>query len=269
MKPCDICLEKVCKSSKGEGNCVCETCAVKDLCNKKLRATIRITLKCTQSCSHCCFESSPKLETHMSVETATNISKFLINNEVHSVNIMGGEVFCNPHWREILDLIVPSVKVARIVSNGDWAASDENFAEHVSKYDNCIVSLSKDKWHTNKNIDESEKQLKNFNVPYKTSDLNEKDFDMFPIGRSEFNGGLYSMFSCYCHNPEHMYSFLVDEIGKIYKCGFGVWDYATIDEYVEGGFAPRFKEFNKKFYDIWISNCSSCIRGYNHDFLIW
>ena len=71
------------------------------------------------------------------------------------------------------------------------------------------------------------------------------------------------MFHNFCSNPEDQYSFLIDEVGKIYKCGFGVWDYADINDYQDGGFAHRFKEFNKKFYDIFISNCSSCISGYN------
>jgi hypothetical protein len=71
------------------------------------------------------------------------------------------------------------------------------------------------------------------------------------------------MFSCYCQNPKKQYDFLIDEVGKIYKCGFGVWDYADISEYLEGEFAPRFKEFNKLFYDQFISNCSRCIRSYD------
>ena len=79
----------------------------------------------------------------------------------------------------------------------------------------------------------------------KVSDLNESEFNLVPIGRAESSGGLYSMFGCYCQNPKHHYSFLIDEVGKIYKCGFGVWNYADIDDYIDGGFAPRFKEFNK------------------------
>ena len=36
--------------------------------------------------------------------------------------------------------------------------------------------------------------------------------------------------------------------------------YANINEYLEGGFDKRFKEFNKRFYSIFIPSCSSCIR---------
>jgi len=264
MKPCDICLEKECKAKGGVGTCNCETCAVRKECPKKLSATIRITLKCTQSCSHCCFECSPKMEGHMTVETAKKIANFLVKNEVNSVNLMGGEIFCNPDWREILDIIIPSVNYARIVSNGDWAIAAQDFAEHVSKHPNAYIVISKDQWHTNANIDKAETLIKKSNVLTKTSDLKESEFTLVPVGRAEYSGGLYSMFGCWCHNPIHQYSFLVDENGSIYKCGFGVWDYAEVDDYLDGGFAARFKEFNKVFYNTFIPSCATCHRSYKY-----
>jgi hypothetical protein len=264
MKPCNICLEKECKSAHGEGNCVCETCAVRKECNKKLHATIRITLKCTQSCSHCCYSCSPTKDTHMTIETAKKIAEFLIKNEVHEINLMGGEMYCNPDWREILDILVPSVKIARMVTNGDWAINEPDFAKHVSKYENCYVMVSKDRWHTNANIEKASELLKENKVLTKTSDLDETDFNLVPIGRSLLSDGLYSMFGCYCQNPKNQYSFLIDEVGDIFKCGFGVWHYAEVDEYLDGGFAARFKEFNKIFYGVFISSCATCIRS--HEF---
>ena len=264
MKPCDICLEKECKAKGGVGTCNCKTCAVRKECPRKLNATIRITLKCTQSCSHCCYSCSPKKETHMTIETAKKISQFLIKNEVHSINLMGGEIYCNPDWREILDILVPSVNIARMVTNGDWVVDAPEFAVHVGKYNNCYVAVSKDQWHTNINIVEAEKLLAENNVLNKISDLNETDFNLVPIGRAFGSFGLYSMMGCYCHNPKNQYSFLIDEIGDIFKCGFGVWNYAEVDEYLDGGFPARFKEFNKIFYDVFISSCASCIRS--HEF---
>jgi len=50
--------------------------------------------------------------------------------------------------------------------------------------------------------------------------------------------------------------------GEIYKCGFGVWDYDNISRFTEGGFAKRFKEFNTKFYNVFISSCAVCRRSY-------
>ena len=68
----------------------------------------------------------------------------------------------------------------------------------------------------------------------------------------------------YCHNPVMMYGFLIDEAGTIYKCGFGTWDYASIDECQHGGFDVRFKEFNKIFYSAWVANCARCIDMFNN-----
>jgi hypothetical protein len=264
VKPCDICLEKECKAKGGVGTCNCSTCKMEKECPRKLRATIRITLKCTQSCRHCCYESSPEKEVHMSIDSAKKIAEFLTKNEVHSVNLMGGEIFCNPDWREILDIIIPTVKYARIVSNGDWAVSETgmDFAKHVSKHPNAYIVVSKDQWHTNANIEKAEKLIIENNVLTKTSDLKETEFSLVPVGRAEYSDSLYSMFSCWCHNPEHQYSFLIDEVGSIFKCGFGVWDYACVDDYLEGGFAERFKEFNKIFYGTFISSCSRCNMSY-------
>jgi len=266
MNPCDICLEKECKGPNGPGSCNCETCSLKETCPRKLYATIRITLKCTQSCSHCCYECSPKLDTHMTIKTAKNVSKFLKNNEVQMVNLMGGEIFCNPNWKKILDLIIPSVPLVRIVSNGDWVKGCPDFAKYITKFNNCYVSISQDQWHDLKNVKKAIKVLKENNILFNTPKTEESEFNLVPIGRAEFSFGFYNMFGCFCHNPEKQYSFLIDEIGEIFKCGFGVWNYASVDEYVDGGFPKRFKEFNKIFYNTFISNCSSCIRSFqlNH-----
>ena len=198
----------------------------------------------------------------MSVETAKVVAEFLKAHQIFSVNLMGGEICCNPNWREILDLLLPTVEITRIVSNGDWVQVEPEFADYVAKHDNCYVAISKDQWHTNKNIEAAQDVLIKTGVTCKVSDLNEEEFNLVPVGNAQFEMGLYSMFGTYCSNPEHQYSFLIDEEGKIYKCAFGVWDYADVHDYREGGFAERFKEFNMKFYDIFIGSCSRCARSY-------
>lgn len=263
MKPCEICLEKECKAKGGRGSCDCENCSQNHCCPKlSLQPTIRITLKCTQSCSHCCFSCNPKEDTHMSLETAKVIASFLKAHEIFTINLMGGEIFCHPKWKEILDILLPAVEITRIVSNGDWASDLPEFAEYVAKHKNCYVALSKDQWHTNKNVDKAEQLLIKNDITYKISKLEEKESDLVPIGNAQFTYGIYSSFGTYCSNPEHRYSFLIDEEGKIYKCSFGVWDYADVHEYVDGGFAERFREFNMIFYNTFISNCRACYNGY-------
>jgi len=261
MSPCDICLEKKCPTN---GKCNCETCKVKDNCPKHagLSATIRITTKCTQSCKHCCFDCSPESKDMMTIPMAKKIATFIKANGIKRANLMGGEIFCNPEYKEILSEIIPSVGIARIVSNSDWVEHDSTFPKFISQFKNVYFALSNDKFHTNKHVDQAEKILKEKKIFVKTDFFDKKDDYIVPIGRSMYEYNFYSTMSCYCHNPEHQYSFLIDEIGKIYKCGFGVWDYAKVEEYLKGGFRERFKEFSKVFYDIFIPNCASCMRGY-------
>ena len=243
--------------------CNCKECKLVDECYRFLHATVRITNKCTQKCSHCCFESSPESNIMMSVDMAEKIAAFVKNNGVRHLNLMGGEFFCNKDWFEIFDKLISSTKFARIVTNGDWVNSEptkEKLKKLVEKYGNKIhFSISKDKWHTNKNVDAAESFFKSIGAKCNVATPEEtKEESIVPVGRGQFHFGLYSMFGCYCHKPIEMYSFLIDEEGDIYKCGMGVLQYANINDYIDGGFRSRFKEFNKKFYKVFISNCHRC-----------
>lgn len=257
---CDICLEESCN---GKHNCNCKNCSKASECYRFLRATIRITNKCTQECSHCCFKSSPKSNIMMTVDMAKNIAKFLANNNVVHINLMGGEFFCNPNWFEILDVLIDSVSSARLVSNGDWANNTEikdKLSTLINKYSNkLLISISKDKYHTNKLVDTAEEFLKSINAIYNIgSDEEMSEESIVPVGRSVFELSMYGLFSCYCHNPKNMYSFLIDENGTIYKCSFGMLGYDNINAFLDGGFAARFKEVNTKFYKMFTSSCKSC-----------
>lgn len=259
---CKICLEEKCG---GDHTCNCSSCKNINKCYKVLHATIRITNKCTEECPHCCFSSSPKSNIMMSVEKAKDIALFLKNSEVISINLMGGEFFCNPDWYEIVNIFINSVHYIRIVSNGDWypfKKIKDKLIELNKNYKNKFrISISNDRYHTNKYVKEAEEWLKDNNIDYNIGTTDDmKEDAIVPIGRSSFSYSLYSSFSCYCHNPIKQYSFLIDEEGKIYKCGFGVWQYADINDYKKGGFDKRFKEFNKRFYNIFIPSCASCIR---------
>lgn len=262
MNTCDICIEETCK---GKHDCHCSTCKLASQCPRFLHPTVRITNRCTQSCSHCCFESSPKSDIMMSIDKAKEIALFFRSNEIKSVNLMGGEFFCNPSWYEILDILLSEVISARLVTNGDWANNEEvksKLSLLISKYSNVIrFGISKDRWHTNKNVDSAASFLESQGTKYHITEPKEAtDSSIVPIGRSFLQGSFYSMMGCYCHNPANKYSFLIDEEGYIYKCPFGVWEYANVSDYLNGGFSVRFKEFNKKFYDIFIVSCASCIR---------
>lgn len=262
MNRCDICVEETCK---GLHNCKCETCDKLDKCYRVLRPTIRITTKCTQECEHCCFKCSPNGNKFMSIETAQNISKFLENNQITSLNVMGGEFFLNPDWYDIIVNLGSTATTLRLVTTGDWVNSQKDCdkllrLKDVLK-DKLWISVSNDQWHNNKNVDKAAEFLERNKFLYNTGTKeNDKEDVLVPIGRAEMTFGFYSMFGCYCHKPQNMYSFLINETGEIYKCGFGVWDYANINEYLDGGFRKKFKEFNLTFHSIFLSSCKSCIR---------
>lgn len=263
---CDICVEETCE---GSYDCNCKSCERTNKCYRMLHPTIRITDKCTQECAHCCFRCSPKGTKMMTVEVAKSISCFIKNNRIHSVNLMGGEFFLNKDWYEIFLLITDGLENVRIVTTGDWAKDEDTKKKLLllkeKLGDTLWIAVSNDKWHTNRNVAEAEVFLEQNNFSYHIETKEEGDENtIVPIGRSDGECNFYGMFGCYCHNPKNMYSFLINEKGTIYKCGFGVCDYASVQEYEHGGFRKRFKEFNKKFYGIFIPSCAACIRSARH-----
>jgi hypothetical protein len=199
----------------------------------------------------------------MSIEMSISINKFLISNNINVLNIMGGEFFCNPNWSEVIGNLSNKMKRVRIVTNSDWAASPKDVIEFMNTHLQCYFSLSKDKWHTNEYVNAAMRICKENNIKCIIAKEDQTtDDSIVPVGRSLFEYGFYSTFGMYCQNPKNMYSFLIDEIGEISKCSFGLWKYANINEYLEGDFCIRFKEFNTKFYKCWIGSCKDCNRIY-------
>jgi hypothetical protein len=201
----------------------------------------------------------------MSVEVAKSAQQFNKANNIRRAEAMGGEFYLNPDWEEILDLIGDGLEAVRLVTCGDWAANPKIAARVIAFLDThrqFYVGLSKDRWHKNEHVDEAEKMLKDAGIVYHLPEPDEiKEETIVPVGRGELMYRFYSSFGTYCTKPDRRYSFLVDEAGTVYKCGFGVWDYAEIQDYVEGGFGKRFKEFNTKFYSIFITSCAVCQRS--------
>lgn len=207
----------------------------------------------------------------MNIEMAKNVATFIKSNKVCDLNVMGGEFFCNPDWYEILSILIDNTHSMRLVTNGDWAANKviaDKVIEFINLNKNKVrIAISKDKWHTNKNIENAEEYIKQTGALYHVALPSETtDSSIVPIGRSELEyTPFYSFAGCYCHNPYEQYTFLIDENGDIYKCGFGAWKYANIKDYINGGFNKKFKEFNKKFYDIFIPSCKSCLYACNKE----
>jgi len=261
---CQFCIDPKCERRK---DCNCESCDKNDTCYRTLKPTVRITLKCTQSCSHCCWESSPALTNHMSLDVARDIHQFFSNNPIHSANIMGGEFWLHPEWEDVIGTIVDGLHHARLVTNGDWVASEKSSGRvkaFMQEHEHCYLAITSDRWHNNKHTAAAEAFCKKHDFLHWMGG-DEDDKSIVPVGRSELSySNTYSMFSCYCHNPERMYSFLIDEKGIIYKCPFGSWDYAEVRDHLEGGFCERFVECNAKFYKAFVPNCASCRRAYQY-----
>jgi len=260
--PCDICLDEKC-DGKRNGNC--ETCENLAACPKALTPIIRVTTKCTQSCSHCCFSCSPKRDEHMSIETAGNVAQFMASNGIVAATIMGGEICCNPMRREILPILLEGLVYCRIVTNGDWTVTDVGFLSILEPYRDIVkISISQDRWHTNKNVEAAVRACEEAGFHYNVPLAEEvTDRTIVPVGRGEFYSDFYSMMGCYCQNPAKKYSFLIDEAGEIHKCNFGIWAYDNVKNFPDGNFAPRFKDFNTTFYSCFITSCTSCLRQYN------
>lgn len=222
---------------------------------------MRITLECTQKCAHCCFECAPGMGSHMSPAIAADVARFAGSNGVRRMNVMGGEFFCNPDWEAVLEALFGSVDHARLVTNGDWAgpkAMRDRVVGFLSGRDNVHVALSFDKWHTNRHVAAAEKALKAAAVPFVRADM-EDNTGSVPVGRHWLEmDNIYSMFSCWCHKPDRMYTFLIDEEGLISKCPFGMWTYDRIGHYLDGGFRERFKQFHSAFYKTFVPSCHRC-----------
>jgi MoaA/NifB/PqqE/SkfB family radical SAM enzyme len=196
----------------------------------------------------------------MSVETSRTVKEFLSSNSIRFAAIMGGEFFCNPDWKEIFDIVIPGLESVRLVSNGDW---NDNAADFLARFPNLRIGISKDRWHTNANVERAAKLCEKHGIKHRIAADDETTSEsVVPVGNGQLHLSTYSMFQCYCQNPEHKYSFLIDEDGWIYKCGFGQWEYATVAKYAKGGFAAVFKEFNQIFYREFIPNCRECARAY-------
>lgn len=261
MNRCNICIEENCN---GKYNCNCDKCNKINKCPRILRPTIRITNKCTQECSHCCFSSSPKSSIMMSLDMAKEISIFLKSNKIIYSNVMGGEFFCNPDWYEILKEIIKNLNYMRLVTNGDWSSNDDIkdrlLSLKFSSGNKLHISLSKDRWHTNKGIKKAIEFLEDCRIPYNVAKPEEiSDRSIVPIGRSRYEYSFYSSLGSYCFKYINKYTFLIDELGEIYKCPFGVIRYDNIKNYLDGEFDKRFKEFNKRFYKLFITNCRQCL----------
>ena len=252
MTPCDYCYDGKCKGKL--------ECDEKHTAWKLLKPTIRITTKCTQSCDHCCFSCSPDRNDMMTVEQARKVAEFLHKYDILYANVMGGEFFCNPDWKEIMSLLLKEIKMMRIVTNGDWVTRDdvkEGIKEFVNqdKSKTIFFCVSADRWHNGKNIESAVTWLKENNIQGEAGKMEERA--VVPIGRGFLYSTFFSSLGCYCRHKDQRYSFLINENGDVYKCPFGLYRIFNVGM-TDKNFFEKFKKFNSALYDIFIPSCVTC-----------
>jgi hypothetical protein len=199
---------------------------------------------------------------------ARKVGRFCQVNNITHCEVIGGEFFCNPDWLSVITEATRGMRYVRLVTNGDWAGNKETAEQVISWLTNLGVDdpifalgISNDRWHTNRHVEEAARLLKEADLPYKLAGPGDMPDDgLVPIGRHKFEYTFFSMMGCWCHEPERKYTMLIDEVGEIYKCQLGAWPYDNIENYQDGGWSARFKEFNSIFYGCWLSNCASCQR---------
>jgi hypothetical protein len=123
----------------------------------------------------------------MNIEMAKDVATFIKSNKVCDLNVMGGEFFCNPYWYEILSILVDSTHSMRLVTNGDWVIDNEiadKVVEFINLNKNKVrIAISKDKWHTNKNIEKAEEYIKQTGALYHVALPSETtDSSIVPFG---------------------------------------------------------------------------------------
>ena len=225
---CHFCVDPTCGGKK---NCNCEACSRKDSCYRRasLKPTIRITRRCTQACAHCCFECGPGIvDGDMTISVAENIRRFCQAHQIKRAEAMGGEFFTHPDWPQIFHILADKMRQVRLVTNGDWAGNARTASAVIGflkLHPQFHVGVSKDRWHTNAHVDAAARMLQEAGIPFRlpTPDQIEEQ-SLVPVGRNRCEWTqFYGTFGCYCGPAERRYSFLIDELGRIYKCGFGSW----------------------------------------------
>ena len=194
-------------------------------------------------------------------DTARRIGEFLEANKITSINVMGGEFFCNQDWLHVLIYLGHGRKM-RLVTNGDWYPNQKvknDLLELASRTPGLNVAISYDKWHINKYTFHAKNYLDNEGIYYTTAEWNGSE-GVVPIGRAKFEYGEYSTFSCYCEEPRRKYSIMIDEEGNIAKCVFGLYNFSHINDHIGGGFDHVFKKFGTQFYKVFRGNCVACQR---------
>ncbi len=71
---------------------------------RPVHLTVEITDACNLECQHCYLEASPAKQARMTFAEFQRVVGAFQENQGLSIELTGGEVFCNPEWKPILEL---------------------------------------------------------------------------------------------------------------------------------------------------------------------
>ncbi|OGH99347.1 MAG: hypothetical protein A2039_09425 [Candidatus Melainabacteria bacterium GWA2_34_9] len=91
-----------------------------------------ITLKCNARCLHCGSSAGEIREDELNTKEALNICDQLAEIGCKDVNLIGGELFLNPDWQEIIKRLIQGNIDVSIITNGIALTEDKiNFLAEV------------------------------------------------------------------------------------------------------------------------------------------
>ena len=150
-------------------------------------AWIEITQKCNLKCIHCYNESAPQCDKDMEIDKYKMIIDSLISRNIKRIQLIGGEPFCHPDLKEILDYTVGKFDFIEIFTNGTlitsawldyFIAHNIRIALSVYSYDASMhdrVTGQVKSWEKTNSII---KMLSQNAIPYRVCNIIMKDIEI-------------------------------------------------------------------------------------------
>ncbi len=103
---------------------------------------VNLTLRCNQACVHCHVDAGPKRSEELDEENIKQLIKFIVKNQIQTVDITGGAPELHPYFRTFVDEIIQSG--ARVVDRCNltilFEEGQEDLAEFLSSRSVDIVA---------------------------------------------------------------------------------------------------------------------------------
>ena len=91
---------------------------------RPVHLTVEITDACNLECQHCYLEASPAKQARMTFAEFQRVVGAFQENQGLSIELTGGEVFCNPEWKPILELALEQFSLVGLLTNATVLPAD-------------------------------------------------------------------------------------------------------------------------------------------------